>query len=702
MSSTRSENSHVFGHDTVTVLCVDDDRALLELTADALETEDDRFRVLTEERPAAGIDRLEAEPVDCVVSDYRMPKMDGIEFLTAVRDRFPDLPFILFTGEGSETIASEAISAGATDYLRKRTGADQYTLLANRIGNAVENARMQRQRQRHLEAIETAQEGISILSNDGYFTYVNESYAALYGYEPESLIGEHWELLYPDGKAETVRNEILPTVEAEGYWHGYTTGIRADGSTFTEDHVLSTTDGGELVCTVRDVTEQRRRSRELEARTEAIEAAIDGVAVLDEGGEYTYVNQAHADVYGYDTPEAFRGESWRLCYGDDEIDRFEAEVWAVLEERGSWRGEAVGRRRDGSTFPQELSLTLLDDGRVICIVRDITERKHRERERVFFERAVEQIGTGVAAYDGTGEIQYVNESYAELLGTTPDRLIGSPVYAANPEFDPERFAEYWTSFDRGETRVHETVHERYDTGERFPVRASTTRVRIHGIEYHIGTVSDITERKARETQLEREIERLDEFASIISHDLRNPLSVAQGRLELLDIDGESEHLPVIEDALARMEVIVDDTLTLAREGKTVDETEPIALPEFARTCWDTVDTADAELVVVDDVSLRADPERLRSLLENVFRNAVEHGGPTVTVRVGRLDDGFYVEDDGPGIPDADRDDVFDHGFSTAPDSTGLGLASVEQIVEAHGWTIELADATDGARFEIRC
>lgn len=191
----------------IRVLYVDDE-PFRELAAEFLEREGERISVLTESEAADAVDRLETDRVDCVVSDDEMPGGDGIELLRTVRDDHPDPPFILLTGKGSEAVASDAFSAGATD---------RFTVLANRIENVVARARADRQRRRRLEAIETAQEGIAILDPDGYFVYANEAYAELYGYEPGEMVGTHWERLYPNGETALAREEILPTVEREGH-----------------------------------------------------------------------------------------------------------------------------------------------------------------------------------------------------------------------------------------------------------------------------------------------------------------------------------------------------------------------------------------------------------------------------------------------------------------------------------------------------
>ena len=212
------------------------------------------------------------------------------------------------------------------------------------------------------------------------------------------------------------------------------------------------------------------------------------------------------------------------------------------------------------------------------------------------------------------------------------------------------------------------------------------------------------QRQRREAALTRERNRLDEFASVVSHDLRNPLSVARARLDLASDECHSDHLDDADAALDRMEALVDDVLAFARLGEHVVDGEPTNVGELARRAWKSVTTADADLTVASAPTVVADATRLQRLFENLFRNSVEHGRECVTVTVGPLDGdlGFYVADDGPGISADERDAVFDHGYTTDADGTGFGLSIVEQIVEAHGGTVAVTDSDDGgARFEVR-
>lgn len=207
--------------------------------------------------------------------------------------------------------------------------------------------------------------------------------------------------------------------------------------------------------------------------------------------------------------------------------------------------------------------------------------------------------------------------------------------------------------------------------------------------------------RLRRQEIQQERDRLDEFAGIVSHDLRNPLTVASTRLTLAQDECESEHLDGVAQSVDRMEELIDDLLTLARDGQTAQETESLELDRIVRRCWATVETGAATCEVTVDQAITADESRLRQLLENLIRNAIEHGGEDVTVRVCELSDGFYIEDTGTGIPEEIRDSVFETGYSTTHEGTGFGLSIVEEIADAHGWEITATAAADGgARFEI--
>lgn len=215
------------------------------------------------------------------------------------------------------------------------------------------------------------------------------------------------------------------------------------------------------------------------------------------------------------------------------------------------------------------------------------------------------------------------------------------------------------------------------------------------------TVESAFARTRRERQLARRNERLNDFASIVSHDLRNPLSVASAHAELArESEADDEHVEKIIDSLYRMEELIDDLLARARGDQEL-EREALELEAIATTAWENVETPDATLCLEGNAELTADPDRLVQLLENLYRNAIEHGNSTEEVSVGPTDDGFYVADDGRGIPPEKRDEIFERGVTHDSGGTGYGLAIVTDIVEGHGWTIDVTESeSSGARFQI--
>ncbi|GCF12478.1 hypothetical protein Harman_04130 [Haloarcula mannanilytica] len=204
-----------------------------------------------------------------------------------------------------------------------------------------------------------------------------------------------------------------------------------------------------------------------------------------------------------------------------------------------------------------------------------------------------------------------------------------------------------------------------------------------------------------ERQLQQTNQRLEAFAGIVSHDLKNPLNVASGRLELAREECDSEHLDSIADAHKHMSELIEDLLALSRQGRWTGETEPVNLKTMSINCWQTVTGTEPSIRIETEKRILADPAALRQVFGNLFTNAVQYTGPNVTITVGELADGFYIEDDGPGIPNEERELVFEPRHSIVEDGTGFGLTIVKQIIEAHGWEIRIVGGSDGgARFEI--
>lgn len=230
------------------------------------------------------------------------------------------------------------------------------------------------------------------------------------------------------------------------------------------------------------------------------------------------------------------------------------------------------------------------------------------------------------------------------------------------------------------------------------------RVLTTAVENALSRMDRERQLREREQELSRQNKRLAEFTSVVSHDLRSPLNQATMSLDLITSDIEDDRLETAKRANERAIEMVDDLLALARQGKAVEETERQQVETTVQHAWQSTPTPEATLKTDGSLGqVAADHSRLRQVFENLFRNAIEHGGDAVQVRIGALDDdgGLYIADDGPGVPEKMREDIFEHGYTTDGAGTGFGLAIVQRVIEAHGWAICVRESVDGgARFEI--
>jgi len=581
----------------IDVLHVDDDPSVLDLAEAYLERELDDVAVTSVTAAADALDELDGGRFDCIVSDYDMPGMDGLEFFDRLRETDRSIPFVLYTGKGSEEIASRALNAGVTGYFQKG-GPEQLRRLANRVHQAVDEHRTREIADRYSTVIDALGYPVYVVDETGTFEFVNEPFAELTGYDVEEIVGSTPGLIKGDdavAESEDRLGTILSSTGPDIQRFRVDIEPKEGEPIPCRDHMAALPYDGDCfegsVGILRDVSDEVERREELETKTRALDEAPVGITITDPDrpdNPMEYVNDRFVEMTGYDREESI-GVNCRFLQGPDTDEESVAQLREAIDAEEPTSVELLNYRKDGAEFWNRVSVAPICDA------------------------------------DG---------------------------------------------------RVTEWV----------------------------GFQEDITAFKKREAALERQNERLDSFASIVSHDLRNPLNVAQGRVDLARTvsDEGADHLDAAADALDRIESIVEHTLTLARDGETVGDPEPVSVADVAADAWETVDTDSAELTVETDREVLADPDRLRNLFENLVRNAVEHGGSAVSIRVGDLDDGFYVADDGPGIPEDVAADLFEPGRTGVEGNTGFGLAIVREIATAHGWTVAATESAEGgARFELR-
>jgi PAS domain S-box-containing protein len=467
------------------ILHLDDDKPFLSLTEEFLSRGLSAAEILTTTSVEQARAWLSEYQIDCVVSDYEMPKADGLTFLQTVRDQDSDLPFILYTGKGSEEIASRAVNAGATGYLQKG-GAEQHRRLSNRVEHAINEYRSQIESERYSTVLDALGYPVYVVGTDGHFEYINQEFIELVGYDRETLIGAE------------------PAI------------VKSDDSVTRIDAALS-----------RVVSSDGPNSAQVEVRIQPRKGQV--IPCRD-----------HIAALPFDT-------EYRGCAG---------------------------------------------------ILRDISEQRRNKQE-------------------------LVNQN-----------------------------------------------------------------------------------------------ERLEQLISVISHDLKTPLTTADTALSLAEETGDEEFFERASRAHERASGIIEEVLTLIEEDEQLVTTDAVAIETVAKDAWETSARGGATLSTNSNIIVEGDPSRLRRLFENLFANAIEHGSARtrseesdeiehddidVSISIGNIDSGdtgFYVADDGPGIPADERDLVFEPGFTTVGDGTGFGLAIVHRIANAHGWDTHVTESdTGGARFE---
>jgi PAS domain S-box-containing protein len=617
---------------TVRVLHVGSGPAGADLVA-ALDSREG-FTVESVGSVETGRARLDERPLDCLVAAHEPPDTDGLAFLCAVREEWPDLPFILYTTNG-EDVAEDAIAAGVTDYVQTECDTARYDLLAGRIDTAVRARKEQLLR-------------------------VTEFASATGGWELD--LGTD-QILLTDGLCRMLGLADGETLSLADGLEMYHPDDRADVQAALDEAVETATQtGGTWRLRTRD-GDQRR-----------VELTITPV---ESNGEVTALRGALNDVT--ERTEIKRRRAERLdalrqvytIFGDRERS-FEDKLTAVLDAGREYLGvsSAILTRIESGTQHIEVS---------VGSHPELQPGSSCPLEEAYCKRTVE-LDEPFTVVDALAEGWEDDPAY-ERFGLAT--YIGATV----------RLGEEI----RGTLCFMDTdLRERREFGD-----AERTFV-----EWLARWVGYELERERDQKRVARERDRLEEFARVVSHDLRNPLNVATGRLELAQTECDSDNLDTATEAVDRSLALVDDLLTLARGGDSVGDLEPVSLSDVTEQCWQTVPTDAATLRVETDRTILADESRLQQLLSNLVGNAVEHGTTDsdeagVTVTIGPTAGGFYVADDGIGLAEDTEDEIFDAGFSTTDGGTGFGLRIVKQVVDAHDWEIRVSESdSGGARFDI--
>ncbi|ESS09518.1 MAG: PAS sensor histidine kinase [uncultured archaeon A07HN63] len=562
---------------------------------------------------------------------------------------------------------------------------------------------------------------ISSPEAQGQFEFVNEAAVDMFNADSKEELKAHsrqglyantdeqvelGEQIVADG-AVTEYETVLLTLDEEAIW----------GSVTAE---LTEIDGDDqIVGIIENVTDRKQKERALQEERAFIDGIVDGLPdifyTFDTEWSLIEYNEKASAVTGYDHQELESMAPWDF-FPDTEQEMIRNAVKQMTKSEEQIDSlEAHLQTKAGDEIPYEFSMAPFYDanGTVVGftgVARDITDRKQQEREleekrerlQVLFDTAPDPI----FVTDADGKFTKVNEKATAKLGYSEEELLEMEVADIDAEIDRSDAREFHSMVkEKGEPMELEGRHQCAD-GSSYPVKVRFTLLETDGQDLFLSHARDVTQQKESKQKLRRQNERLEKFASVISHDLRNPIGLAEGYVDIAEESGDPDDFQTIRKALGRMDTMIEELLTMAGADTVVEDREPIELVVLAHEAWRMAQTEDATLEMMIDSQARitGDRDLLLNVFENLFRNAVDHNEPPLTVRVGTLDDGrsgFYIEDDGDGIPEDAREEIFDHGHTTSDDGTGLGLYIVKELVTAHGWEISATGGHDGgARFEI--
>lgn len=720
-------------------------------TASILKQEYGRFTVRTTTTASEGLDRLAETSFDCIVSAYELSDQNGIELLKAIRTEYPDLPFILFTENGTEEVASRAISAGVTDYLIKQPGA--VAELTSRITAAV----AEEQGNHHTsipdyslkELVETTNDVFWMYTRDwGELLFINSAYEEMWGQSVERLREEPQDFLnavHPDDRRQ-IQEAMEVATGGEPIEVECRVNPNEDYRRWVWIQIEPVTDGtGEvqrIAGFTRDITDRKAYEQAIEdlhttvrqsiqARTaedvaEVVVEAFTDILNMPVNALWFYDEQEHAleptawtdratDVVGIPpTFSAGDGIAWevfetgeiRYCddvtaiptrYNPDTDIRSE-----ILLPLGEYGLIIAGSTEVSAFDPVDVSLAQTLAAHTEATLDRITHEQELRDEREFIDQALDTLNDIFYVIGTDGEFRRWNDQLSEITGYTAAEIDELQATDLFPEDEQQRISK---AIELTLATGKATIEAELLTADGNRIPYEFTGARLTDVDGNVlglvGVGRNITEHKEYEQELKRKNERLEEFAGIVSHDLRNPLQVAQGRLEVLQDEIDHDQLDVIANAHQRMRQLIDDLLMITRKGEQSVDPEDVDLNSVLEDCWTHIRTAEASLLSEVDSTIRADRGKLKQLVENLVRNAVEHGGENARIEVGRLERGFYIADDGPGISVSEREHVFERGYSNSNAGNGLGLAIVDQVAELHGWEVTVVESNDGgARFEI--
>ena len=487
---------------------------------------------------------------------------------------------------------------------------------------------------------------------------------------------------------------------------------------------LTDSSGCDYYAIIKNIQEEKRTEETIYNLKMAIESSVEGVAIMNNRDQYTYLNKAHISIFGYESEDEILGESWRIFYPPHEIERIEKEVFPKFVQQGYYRGPTKGVTKDGSFIYQNISLTTLPDGGLICLTHDITKDLERQREIAQLALVAEKTNSIVLIADAQGRIDWVNHSFEQLTGYLLKEIKGlKPAeFLSGPETDQAVVRQIVEIGRNGKHYKGEILN--YDrSGKKFWLYIDVTPIKDElgtvtgfiAVENNITAIKSAEEKAIRALKKEKQLNQMkSHFVSLVSHEFRTPLATIQSSMEILNYSMKSDaanqpapistlfvkHQQRIETEIKRMTKIMDNALILGRidAGKMLFSPESVHVDELIIQMLNEINhMPDASRVINYSIdgekrTQLADPLLLRHVFLNLISNAIKYSvgyeeNPVVEIDFKSEYLQVNIIDFGMGIPDAGIPNLF-KSFYRASNSlniagTGLGLVIVKQLLEIH-------------------
>jgi len=698
----------------IRILHVDDDPSFLKVAKPCLEMHGD-FDIDTATSVDEAIEKLGNRNYDAIISDYAMPKKDGLDLLKTVRERGSNVPFIIFTGKGREEIAIKALNMGADQYLNKNGSTETvYDELARSLTQTVKRRKAEARLVYQAQLIQVLHEAVLGSDANLIINYWNSAAEKMYGWKSEEVIGRTSPEILRTQFNGTDRPTALRMAREKGRFCIEVVQYRKDGTPINvETTLIALKDQNDqttaYLAVNRDITERLNAERTLKESEEKyrnlFENAEDVIIVFDLKGNLASINRAienygfkRSDVIGKNVREFTSQEQWPQVFKDL------AEVAAGKSARGTLElNSPVGRRHvEYISNPTRKGNEITG---IQTTLRDVTERKHfeealRESEEKF--RGLFMGNPEATVYLSPDfRILNTNPSFSTLFGYSPEETKGKNI---NDLVVPEGKMLEAESLDKkaaeGYARQN-TVRKRKD-GTLVPVSISAAPVSMgKQLLGYVGTYKDITDLKTVETELKETTQRLaamneklQVLGGLTRHDIRNKLTEIIGNVYLAkkktaDRPEVQENLKDITSATQQIVEILEFARNYERLGVEkmtyvdVEQAVARAASHFSHRKSVQLVNERKGLKVLADTLL---DELFYNLIDNSYKYAQKLSRIKVYCRKS-TDNAIELvyEDDGVGIPADEKPKLFREGYGKG---TGYGLYLIKKMVEVYGWTVQ--------------